>query len=213
MFNGSFLEELLTIVSPQSIENNQTDFWGDTTHSWHRPIIYQIANNISAVKKLLLSSWGLSRCYVFVFIDRHALRKMSFVVWIRQELLIAKRLFLLKNIILNKIKIGKTLESSVLQSRMLPVNLPTDVFDYDVSGLFAETMKSNKIKVPMIVDDVELDIKYKYVLVNETPKTFSITFKIGLCTRKRCYRDASCWIQRGMHRNNKKKKFCATSCF
>lgn len=34
-----------------------------------------------------------------------------------------------------------------------------------------------------------------------------------LCTRKRCYRDASCWIQRGMHRNNKKKKFCATSCF
>ena len=41
-------------------------------------------------------------------------------------------------------QIGKTLESSVLQSRMLPVNLPTDVFDYDVSGLFAETMKSNK---------------------------------------------------------------------
>lgn len=31
-------------------------------------------------------------------------QKMSFVVWIRQELLIAKRLFLLKNIILNKIK-------------------------------------------------------------------------------------------------------------
>ena len=28
-----FFEELLTIVSPQSIENNQTDFWGDTTHS------------------------------------------------------------------------------------------------------------------------------------------------------------------------------------
>ncbi len=45
-----FFEELLTIVSPQSIENNQTDFWGDTTHSWHRPIIYQMANNISAVK-------------------------------------------------------------------------------------------------------------------------------------------------------------------
>jgi hypothetical protein len=45
-------------------------------------------------------------------------------------------------------------------------------------------MKSNKIKVPMIVDDVELDIKYKYVLVNETPKLSALHSKLAVHKKK-----------------------------
>lgn len=36
----------------------------------------------------------------------------------------------------------------------------------------------------MIVDDVELDIKYKYVLVNETPKLSALHSKLGCAQEK-----------------------------
>lgn len=178
-----FFEELLTIVSPQSIENNQTDFWGDTTHSWHRPIIYQMANNISAVKNYYYRAGVyLAVMYLCSSTDMHSENVVCCMDSPRiidcETVVSAQKHNFEQN------QIGKTLESSVLQSRMLPVNLPTDVFDYDVSGLFAETMKSNKIKVPMIVDDVELDIKYKYVLVNETPKLSALHSKLGCAQEK-----------------------------
>lgn len=41
-----------------------------------------------------------------------------------------------------------------------------------------------QLTIPMIVDDVELDIKYKYVLVNETPKLSALHSKLGCAQEK-----------------------------
>ena len=53
----------------------------------------------------------------------------------------------------------------------------------------------------MIVDDVELDIKYKYVLVNETPKLSALHSKLGLSLIHICFR----LLQAGRNRHRSRQ--------